>query len=157
MGVEEIRIVPSSGKDISFSGELIAHATSDRSNTPLGVRWFDLRVYKEVGQGFVPVIDFFSTYEGEQDVTIAEHVDRSHDIENFYYVFEPGEVIPESVLKLMPVEDRQRFMKPILKLYDTQVNRVLLSVKEHATDDDANIESPKSERKGLLDFFGGTN
>lgn len=154
MAVEEIKIVPSNGKDITFKGELIAHATSDRSSTPLGDRWFDLRVYKEIGQGFVPVIHFFSTCEGEQDVTIAEHVDRSHDIENFYYVFEPGEVVPESVLKAMPVEDRQRFMKSILKLYDTQVNRVILSVKEHATDDDSDVESAKSERKGLLEFFG---
>jgi len=157
MVVEEIQIVPSNGRDISFKGELIARATSDRSSTPLGDRWFDLRVYKESGHGFVPVIDFFSTCEGEQNVTIAEKVDSSHDIENFYYVFEPLFVIPDSVLQVLPIEDRQRFVKSILKLYDTPVNRVLLSVKEHAADDHANVESQKSERKGLLGFFGGTD
>lgn len=154
MAVEEIRIVPSSGKDISFKGELIAQATSNRSSTPLGERWFDLRVYKQVGQGFVPVIDFCSTCEGEPNVTIAEHVDRSHDIENFYYVFEPREVILESVLKAMPVADRQPYMKSILKLYDTQVSRVLLCAKGHATnDDDSDVEASKSEGRGMLDFF----
>ena len=154
MEVEEVRIVPSDGKEMSFKGQLIAQATSERISTPLGDRWFDLRVYKVATTGFAPLIDFFSTCEGEESVTIAEHVDRAHDIENFYYVFEPCEVIPESVLKALPVEERQRFTKLLLKLYDTQVNRVLLSVKGHSTDDNAAAELPKPEARGLLGFFG---
>ena len=156
MAVEDIRIVTSSEKEMSFAGELIAHATSDRSSGPLGDRWFDLRVYKKASEGFVPIINFYSTCDGEKDVTIAEHVDRSQDIENFYYVFEPYVVLPESVLQSMPLEERQRFTKTILKLYDAHVNRVLLSVKEHATDDDAEVEPANAEKKGLLGLFRQT-
>lgn len=155
MAVEEIQIVPTNGKEISFAGELIAHATSERTVTPSGERWFDLRVYKLVENGLVPVIEYHSSVDGEEKITIAERVDRSQDIENFFYVFEPCEVIPEAALKALPVEERQRLTNAILKQYDTQVNRALLQTKEHVTDDEPQISEPPKPKKGLLGFFRG--
>jgi len=157
MSFVETRVEPTNGKVITFSGELIARSASDPISTTLGVRYFDLRVYKEAGAGYVPVIDFHSTCEGEANVTISERVDRSHDIENFYFVFEPCEVMPENVLKVMPTEQRQQLLKTILKLYDAQVNRVLLLVKQYARHaEDDKIESSQSKKSGLLSFFDRT-
>ncbi len=153
MAIEEIQIVPTNGKEISFIGEVIAHATSEPTITSFGEHCFDLRIYKLVEHGLVPVIEYLSTVDGEENVTIAERVDRSHDIENFFYVFEPCEVISESALKVLPIEERQRLKKTVLKHYDAQVNRILLQAKEHLTDDEPDVSAPPKEEKGLLRFF----
>lgn len=156
MAMDDVRIVPSNNKEISFRGELVAQASNDRLTTPGGERWFDLHVYKREALGFVPVIEYHSTHEGEDNIVVAEVVDRGHDVENFYFVFEPCEVFKQKSLDAMPLEERQRLTNSILKLYDSLVNRVLLAVKEHSSDEPSGSDQRTSEqsKKGLLGFLG---
>lgn len=121
--MEDVRILMSNGKELSLQGDLLARARTNRSGS-IPERWFDLRVYRAADHGFVPVIEFGSTFENENAVTIAEVVDRSHDIENFFFVFEPSEVIADHVLDAMQVGDRQQLLRDTLSMYDPR-QRVL--------------------------------
>lgn len=155
MAMDDVRIVPTNNKELLFRGELVAQASNDRLTTPEGERWFDLHVYKREDSGLVPVIEYHSTHADEDNIVIAEIVDGAHDVENFYFVFEPCQVFKERALDAMPLEDRQRLTKSILKLYDSLVNRVLLSVKEHTGDEPSRSEDDedRQSKKGLFRFL----
>lgn len=157
MAMEDVRISPSNGKNLSFHGELIAEASHDRVPSPDGERWLNLRIYRRVDAGFVPVIEFHSTHVGEEDATIAEVVDSGHDVENFFYVFEPGELLADKSLIAMPMEERQRLTGALLKLYDSVVNRVLLAMKacpQSEATDASEHKSVAKRKKGLLGLLG---
>ena len=105
-----------------------------RSASVAGDRWFALRVYRRSPSGFVPVIEYCTTDVPDQQVTFAEVVDRLEDVENFFGVFEPSELFTDQMWKSMPIEERRRLTKSILRLYDVQVDSVLLAVQTYAFD-----------------------
>jgi hypothetical protein len=155
MAMDDIRIVTSSGNELSFRGGLVAFAVSDRLESPEGERWFDLKVYKLEVRRFVPVIEFHSTCEREENVTIAEIVDKGKDVENFYFVFEPTALFDQLAIRAMPAEASKQLTRSVFKLYDSLVNRVLLSVKEHTHDESASASQIEPDRgKRIFGFLG---
>lgn len=153
--MEDIRILKSNGVEMAFRGELLAKAETERSDSDPSERRFDLRVYRTDDRGFVPIIEFDSTFENENAVTIAEFVDQSHDIENFFFVFEPSEVFTETTLRTLPTPERQQLLREMLSMYDSVVNSVLIQLRRHCLEGecDPEIDEPK-KRKGLLGYLG---
>lgn len=153
MAFEDVYIFPSGGKELLFRGELVAQAVNERESPPVSERWFELRVYRRNEGGFVPVIEYHTTFAGEPNLTIAEVVDRRHDVENFFYVFEPSETFDQTAFKAMSADDRQRRTKLLLAKYDALVNRVMLVVKERFADESDKVLNER-KRPRLRRLFG---
>ena len=149
--METVRIVINENRELVFVGEQVFLGRSDEFTTDAGTRWLELAVFARKDGGFAPVIFYRSTCES--DVTIAEHVDAYKDVENFFYVFEPTEVLDEKKLMALPVEQRQRLTKTLTRLYDEQVNKALLAVRACAAEHPEQ-DAVREEEKPKKRFFG---
>lgn len=152
--MESIRIQQVNGKELIFEGDLIANAGTETASVAQLERWFQLRVYRNVDGGFVPSIEFGSPTESEASATIAEFVDSYHDIENFFFVFEPSEVFSGRYLNSMMQVDRQRLLGELLSQYDQLVNSVLLQLRRHRLGQETVEAAESKKKKGLLGYLG---
>ncbi len=84
------------GKPVSFEGELISQTEGNVEFTDGMERKFVLKVYAIESGGFVPSIEYFSNSTLEKTGCIAEIVDLFKDIENFYFVFVPEDLLTKA-------------------------------------------------------------
>ena len=83
----------SNGRDVEVTGSVIAVAGRSQVALEGGDLWFHLQVW-QTDKGFVPVLRAFVSSDTEPMFVDAESVNAVSDVENFFYVFEPGEIIP---------------------------------------------------------------
>lgn len=149
--MESVKLVLSEEKKLLFSGERLFHSRSEDCVVGSETRWFELSGFAREEGGFVPVICFHS--KGEPPVTIAERVDEYKDIENFFFVFEPSEMLDRKPFMALSTKQRLRIEKGLMGIYDTEVNKALLATRAFVGEQTRKRTSKQKERKRLFGFF----
>ena len=101
--MNEILLDTFDDKPVSFVGELSNQAEAKVEFSDGIERRFVLKLYTIESGGFVPSIEYFSDAPDEQTGCIAEIVDLVKDIENFFFVF-----VPEDLLEKTPARNQDR-------------------------------------------------
>lgn len=71
------------------------------------LRWLTLEVYETSKADFVAGIRFGTRVAGERCVGLFERLDRSADIEDFFFAFEPYELLGQAQLSVSQSEKSQ--------------------------------------------------
>jgi len=118
--MNEITLNTMDGEVVSFVGDLVCQAEGCVEFSDGIDRNFGLKLYAIASGGFVPSIEYFSNSPMERTGCIAEIVDLAKDIENFFFVFTPEELLPDSAgLAQEEVETRTRLLNCLRKNYES--------------------------------------
>ena len=129
--MSEITINTMGAKPVSFVGQLATQKEGVVEFADGIPRRYLLKVYTIESGGFVPSIEYFSDASNEQTGCVAETVDLFKDIENFFFVFVPEEVLPESKgLDRDAIDARKKLSHKLRKAYETLAFAFLDELKE---------------------------
>jgi hypothetical protein len=134
------------GKKVSFVGELIGQAEGNVESTDGLDREFALKLFRIKSGGFVPVIEYESNDSREQAGCIAEIVDLFKDVENFFFVFVPEDLLSET--KELDRDDLEARKKLAVKLRKTYENLSFTFLEEMSAMLDPNRNSETTESNG---------
>lgn len=109
--MKEILLNTLDDKPVSFVGELSNQAEANVEVADGTERRFVLRLYTLESGGFVPSIEYISNAPGEQTGCIAEIVDLVKDIENFFFVFVPEDMIEKSAARTRDRDEAARLRR----------------------------------------------
>ena len=118
--MNEIILNTMDGDLVSFVGDLVCQTEGPVEFSDGIDRKFKLKLYAVESGGFVPSIEYLSDSPVERTGCIAEIVDLAKDIENFFFVFTPDELLPDSAgLPREEVEVRTRILACLRKTYES--------------------------------------
>ena len=104
----EVQLETIDSSPVNFIGRLTCE-TEGQVEFPDGLtRMFRLKLYSVDSGGFVPSIEYASESSDEQSGCIAEIVDEFKDIENFFFVFVPEDLLPKATTHSRKEEDVHR-------------------------------------------------
>lgn len=110
---------------IVFHGDLLVRVESARDVAGDGERGYDLSVYSRDDGGYVAAIDFVTTVPLEENRGLIELVDTIADVEDFFFAFEPDELLPDLSRSGRTASDRQNVLQRLYAKYDQRVKDVL--------------------------------
>ncbi|MEM8681636.1 MAG: hypothetical protein AAGF97_19995 [Planctomycetota bacterium] len=117
---------------MEFTGRRLVRVEGSRDPSSTGWRRYDLSVYTVEAGGFVAAIDFISTVPNEPNRSVVEAVDRLTDVEDFFFAFEPDELLPATIPNLS-LSHRQELLQRLYANYDRQVKDVLNELHREAS------------------------
>ena len=151
--MSEITINTMGAKPVSFVGKLATQKEGVVEFADGIQRRYLLKVYTIASGGFVPSIEYFSDASNEQTGCVAETVDLYKDIENFFFVFVPEEVLPKSKgLDRDAVGARQKLSTKLRKAYETLAFAFLDELKEKLESDTDAETGEAKQQTGSREF-----
>ncbi len=136
--MQDIRITTTAKREIMFTGTAIAEAISEPVDfLGVGVS-FRLRIWRKKDGGFAPSISVFVDEERQPRFIESEFVDTPTDVENFFFVFEPGEILDKLISGKTLNEERSDPANRLYGVYERQVTELLAEFS-------AKIEHPRNK------------
>jgi hypothetical protein len=140
------------GQPVTFVGELAAQSEAPIADTGGLKRSFTLKLYLIESGGFVPTVEYFSEATTEKTGCLAEIVDLYKDIENFFFVFMPGDLLLDSnMMDRDQAEARRRLSNKLEKVYQAQafafldeLSEQFVAAKETSTSELGELESGRN-------------
>lgn len=113
-------------RSVELSGAVIAVAGRAQVAFAGGDLWFHLQVWQTDGDnGFVPAIRAFLNDESDPLFVDAESVNSSTDVENFFFAFDPSEMVHNLIARSFSRESADRRVEGASAAYEKQVSKVL--------------------------------
>ncbi len=122
--VQLVSRMPDRG-NMEFVGEQLCQVSSRQDTTQRGSRLYDLSVYRTEQGLFVAVVDFQSAVADETGGLLAEELDSIKDVEDFYFAFEPDELVDERMRSQLDAEDLQSLLQRLYHLYEETVQDLM--------------------------------
>lgn len=148
--MNEILLETMDDRQVSFVGELQSQTEGKVEFADGMNRSFTLKLYTIESGGFVPWIEYASDVSGEQAGCIAEIVDEFKDIENFFFVFVPDDLLEKTNgLTRDEADARKKLLARLRKTYESLTFAFLdvLQEKFGPTDvESAEIGKPESPK-----------
>ncbi len=141
--MHEILLDTFDDKPVSFVGELSNQAEAKVEFSDGIERRFVLKLYAIESGGFVPSIEYLSDAPDEQTGCIAEIVDLVKDIENFFFVF-----VPEDLLEKTPARNQDRAETDRLRRLETALRKTYEQLTFSFLDDLAEVS--ETNRSGEI-------
>ena len=121
------------GRDaLEFDGELIVTAETERIDLGGDSARYRLLVFRLTDGGFVASIQYSRSGQYERRVTLSEVLETNHDVENFFFVFEPEEHCSKEELTGNSDLDQDGQLRKLYGYYNEQVQRVVAELQSNA-------------------------
>ncbi len=121
-------------KPYSFDGKLLASVQGNPVHSEDGE--YQLLVYRASTGTFVSVIEFVSPTAAERVLSLADEMDTLNDVEDFFFSFEPAELLPETLASL-PGEERAALLGRLYLEFEQQVGILLRNLNSGVTNESA--------------------
>ncbi len=128
---------------LEFNGELIIAVKTPTIEVGGGTSHYRLLVFRHAEGGYVASIRYTTTAPTEHDATLTERLETDHDVENFFFAFEPAELCAHHETKLNRGADRHRLLRVLYGYYIEEVQRVVdcLRANQAPCSDASNTEA----------------
>lgn len=159
MGMEEFTIKRESGPDMVFQGELLVRSElACRQPSAFG-RWHNVRVYRRSDGMWVVQIDFNTLCLHERHRTEVEVVDHPEDVETVLSFHEATEFVNRRWIRPRYENDKRRFLKTLVKDYDSLVTSVLVAMAPYVEEYHARLPPvphrvPRRGWRSFLEMVG---
>ena len=113
--------IKSKDREIMFEGELIAQqdAVVELANDE-SCR-MNAKTYSLEGGGYVSSLEFLRSDCLGQPIVLFEEIDLMEDVEKFFYVFEPSEVLGEKTCTREQRKDMDQNFKKLARVYEQMI------------------------------------
>ncbi len=118
---------------LDFVGELLSQVSSEKDTTERGTRHYELSVFRTEERLFVGAIFFRSTVEGEVGGSLAETLDSEKDVEDFFFAFEPDELVDKGMRSRLGAEDLADLLRRLYEHYEAAVQLLVSQLAEYRT------------------------
>jgi hypothetical protein len=116
-------IITSNERSVEFAGAIVAESQRGNDKREPNGLTFHLQIWETDERAFVTVIYGFVDDEPRPRFIEAELVESVTDVENFFFVFEPGEI----VTKLKSASDNWNApLDVVQESYERQVHKMLM-------------------------------
>ena len=114
-------------RSIELSGAVLAVAGRAQIALAGGDLWFHLQVWQTDNgdEGFAPVIRGFLNDETDPLYIDSEAVNNATDVENFFFAFDPAEMVHNLTARSFSRESAERLVMEAAPAYEKQVDKVL--------------------------------
>ena len=119
-------------KPYSFDGKLLANVKGNPVRVDDGEYRYHLLVYRASSGTFVSVIELLSPTAAEYVLSLADEMDTLNDVEDFFFSFEPAELLPDALVSL-PGEKRAALLGRLYLEFEQQVGILLRNLNSGAT------------------------
>jgi len=136
--MEIVRIDRASGAPLEVPARLLSESDAHSEIIEGTERGYQLFLYA-TDSGYIAGVRILADGEGERTHQVVEVVESAKDVENFFFVFEPAEHLPEAKLQSLTEDQRSHVASRLLEIYEQQVAQILaaLPAKDPAKADSA--------------------
>lgn len=108
---------------LRFNGQLLADVATVPIQDETGARFLKLALYETSESDFVAGIIFCTSVPGEVEVPLFERLDEAVNVEDFFFAFEPDELLQKAGMEL-PSERRQQIASELYRMYEIAARKI---------------------------------